>query len=111
MFLCQSINHLEIFFNQREPQVLAFLPEAGRFERLRREARSLVYRFPNSETRPPLYGTLVGIKDILHVKGFPTRAGSQLPPEVLQGAEAECITRLKQAGTWILGKTTTSEFA
>ena len=59
MFLCQSIDHVETFFNQREPQVLAFLPEAGRFERLRREARSLVYRFANSETRPPLYGTLI----------------------------------------------------
>jgi Asp-tRNA(Asn)/Glu-tRNA(Gln) amidotransferase A subunit family amidase len=111
MFSCQSIDHLESFFNQREPQILAFLPEAGRFERLRREARSLAHCFPNPETRPPLYGTLVGVKDILQVEGFPTRAGSRLPPEVFHGAEAECVTRLKQAGALILGRTTISEFA
>jgi Asp-tRNA(Asn)/Glu-tRNA(Gln) amidotransferase A subunit family amidase len=106
-----DIDHHEIHFNRREPQILAFLPEVGRFERLRREARSLLARYPHMEARPPLYGTLVGVKDMIHVDGFPTRAGSQLPPGVLQGAEAECVTRLKQAGALILGKTQTSEFA
>ncbi len=111
MSLLQHIDQLEIYFNRREPQILAFLPEESRFERLRREARSLPDRYPHAEARPPLYGILVGVKDMLHVEGFPTRAGSQLPPEVLRGPEAECVTRLKRAGALILGKTTTSEFA
>jgi Asp-tRNA(Asn)/Glu-tRNA(Gln) amidotransferase A subunit family amidase len=87
------------------------LPEAARFERLRREARLLQARYPDERRRPPLYGTLIGVKDMLHVEGFATLAGSQLPAEVLAGPEAECVTLLKQAGGLVVGKTQTSEFA
>ena len=98
-------------FERREPIVQAFLPEEGRFERLEREARDLLGRFPNPEARPPLFGALVGVKDIIHVDGFATRAGSCLPPDVLAGPEAECVSALKSAGALILGKTVTTEFA
>ncbi len=54
---------------------------------------------------------LVGVKDIFHVDGFETRAGSRLPPKVLRGPEAPCVTALKKAGALILGKTVTTEFA
>ena len=79
--------------------------------RLREDAAALERRFPRAEDRPPLYGVLVGVKDIFHVDGFVTRAGSRLPPERLQGPEAECVSRLKRAGALILGKTVTTEFA
>ncbi len=98
-------------FERREPEVRAFLPEVGRFERLQREAQELAARFPEPQGRPPLYGVLVGVKDIFHVEGFATRAGSQLPPEALAGPEAECVRALKAAGALILGKTVTTEFA
>lgn len=90
---------------------MAFLPEAARFERLRREAQSLQARYPDTSSRPPLYGTLIGVKDIFHVEGFATLAGSQLPAEVLAGPEAECVRLLRLAGALVLGKTRTSEFA
>ena len=109
--LLQRIDNLESYFDQRESQLLAFLPEAGRFERLRREAQFLLDRYASMEARPPLFGVLVGVKDMIRVDGLLTRAGSQLPPEALQGSEAECVTRLRQAGALILGKTQTSEFA
>ena len=109
--LLRQIDQHEIYFNQREPEVLAFLPESGRFERLRREAQHLKDRYPHAGLRPPFYGALLGVKDIIHVEGFPTRAGSQLPPHVLQGPQADCVTRLREAGALILGKTETSEFA
>lgn len=109
--LLQRIDNLESYFDQRESQLLAFLPEAGRFERLRREAQFLLDRYASMEARPPLFGVLVGVKDMIHVDGFLTRAGSQLCPALLQGTEAECVTRLRQAGALILGKTQTSEFA
>jgi Asp-tRNA(Asn)/Glu-tRNA(Gln) amidotransferase A subunit family amidase len=109
--LLDDIDQLETRFQQREPQVLAFLPEMGRFARLRREAQALLSRYPSAGVRPPLFGVLVGVKDMIHVEGFPTSGGSQLPPEALQGPEAECVTRLRQAGALILGKTQTSEFA
>lgn len=102
---------LERYFNEREPAVLSFIPEEGRFDRLRRQVNELVERFPHPETRPALFGIPVGVKDIFHVEGFTTHAGSKLPPEVLQGNEARSVTRLKQAGALIMGKTVTTEFA
>ncbi len=93
------------------PDVQAFLPEAGRMARLRREAQRLRERYPNHEARPPLFGTLVGVKDILQVDGFATQAGSALPAARLTGTEAACVTLLRNAGALIAGKTVTTEFA
>ena len=109
--LIEHINQLEEHFKGREPQVLSFIPEEGRFDRLRREAESLADKYPQPGDRPELFGMVIGVKDIFHVEGFQTRAGSQIPPEVLQGNEAECVTRLKEAGALIMGKTVTTEFA
>lgn len=69
------------------PAVEALLPEPARFDRLRREAQALRAHAGAATPRPPLYGALVGIKDILRVDGFATQAGSKLPPERLAGPE------------------------
>lgn len=102
---------LEAHFALQEPSVLAFVPEAGRFERLRREAAALLARYPDAVDRPPLFGVPVGVKDIFQVSGFTTVAGSRLPPDVLQGPEATVVTQLKAAGALVMGKTVTTEFA
>ena len=93
------------------PQIQAFLPEEGRLARLRNDAQELRNRYSPTEGRPPLFGTLVGVKDIIHVDGYVTRAGSELPPDRLSGAEASCVTTLRDAGALIAGKTVTTEFA
>lgn len=92
-------------------QIHALLPEADRRTRLTTEAVALQERFPDSANRPPLYGVLIGVKDTFRVDGFPTQAGSQLPPELFVGPEATCVTLLRNAGALILGKTVTTEFA
>jgi len=102
---------LERRFAALEPSIQSFMPEPGRFERLRAEAAALVERWPSPADRPPLFGVPVGIKDIMRADGLPTSGGSRLPVDVLAGAESECVTRLKQAGALILGKTVTTEFA
>jgi Asp-tRNA(Asn)/Glu-tRNA(Gln) amidotransferase A subunit family amidase len=94
-----------------EPLIHALLPEPGRRQRLLSEAEALQKRFPDPASRPPLYGILLGVKDIFHVDGFPTRAGSQLPAELFAGPEAACVTLLRNAGALILGKTISAEFA
>ena len=109
--LPEYLEQVESWFEEREPSVLAFIPEANRFERLHNEAEVLLARFPDSEKRPALFGMLVGVKDNFHVDGFITQAGSRLPWTELQGREAESITRLKDAGALILGKAFTTEFA
>lgn len=106
-----SLDTLEKLFAEREPGLQAFLPEEGRFERLRREEEALQARWPDPEKRPPLFGVLVGVKDVFHVDGFKTRAGSRLPPSELRGCEAPSVTALKNAGALILGKTVATEFA
>ncbi|MBW2145457.1 MAG: amidase [Deltaproteobacteria bacterium] len=99
-------------FDEREPHVKAFLPEqTDRFERLQQEVENLESRYQEPGSRPPLYGIPVGVKDIFHVEGFPTCAGSRLPPEVLRGPEAASVSILKSAGAMVLGKTVTTEFA
>ena len=94
-----------------EPDLHALVAEPDRRARLLREAAALRERFPNPLERPPLYGVLIGVKDIMRADGFPTRAGSRFPPEVLAGEQAACVTRLHQWGALVLGKTVTAEFA
>jgi Asp-tRNA(Asn)/Glu-tRNA(Gln) amidotransferase A subunit family amidase len=106
-----ALDALEAAFARREPEVLAFLPEQGRFERLRREAADLLRRYPDPAARPALFGSLVGVKDIFHVDGFVTRAGSELPPHLFAGPEASCVAALRAAGALIVGKTVTTQFA
>jgi Asp-tRNA(Asn)/Glu-tRNA(Gln) amidotransferase A subunit family amidase len=106
-----ELDRLEALFAAREPELRAFLPEEGRFERLRREEGALHERWPDPSRRPPLFGVPVGVKDIYRVDGFETRAGSRLPPEELKGPEAVCVTILREAGALILGKTVSTEFA
>ena len=107
----EEIDRVEQTFGEREPIVRAFIPEEGRFARLRREAERLLEAGPPPHSSWPLYGMLIGVKDIFHVDGFPTRAGSHLPPEDLGGPEASCVSRLRAAGALIAGKTVTTEFA
>ena len=103
---------LERRFAEKDPRIHAFVEEEpGRFERLRAQLVSLESRFPQISSRPALYGVPVGVKDIFHVAGFPTRAGSSIPPGVLGGEEAGVVAMLKSAGALILGKTVTTEFA
>ncbi len=109
--LLDYLAHLESQIQERESVVKAFLPEQNRFSRLRKEARILLDRYPHPEERPPLFGIPVGVKDIFRVDGFQTRAGSRLPAVTFEGVEAESVTRLKEAGAIILGKTVTTEFA
>ncbi len=109
--LIEYINKLEESFQSIEDQVRAFIPEKGRFVRLRREAHELLNKYPYPTDRPELFGLLIGVKDIFHVDGFLTRAGSNVPAEILQGVEAQSVTQLKRAGALVLGKTVTTEFA
>ncbi|MFG3050995.1 amidase [Kitasatospora sp. NPDC048239] len=102
--LCDRIEHVD-------PLIRAFVSEPGRHARLRAEARALAHRYPDPAAAPPLYGVPVGVKDVVHVDGLPTRAGSALPPGVLAGPQATVVDRLRAAGALVAGKTVTAEFA
>src|SRR5262245_44943509 len=105
----EYVSQMEEYFSWREPEVLSFVPEADRFDRLWKEAEDLVTRYPDPQNRPPLFGWTLGVKDIYHVNGFTTQAGSKLPAQDLQGDEAVSVTQLKDAGALVMGKTVTTE--
>ncbi|MGW0035465.1 amidase [Gordonia sp. NPDC003376] len=62
-----------------------------------------------SGTRP-LRGVSVGVKDLIDVAGLPTRSGSVVTSADPAGSDAPCITRLRELGAVIQGKTVTTEF-
>lgn len=103
-------DNLEIIHQQVEPQIKAFLPEESRFSRIKNQVERLKIKYPQSKL-PRLFCLPIGVKDIFHVNGFQTHAGSQLPINELTGEEAKSVSVLKELGTLILGKTVTTEFA
>ncbi|WP_251855898.1 amidase [Herbiconiux sp. L3-i23] len=62
-------------------------------------------------TSGTLAGLAVGVKDVIRVDGFPTRAGSRLPVHLFDGTQASAVDRLIAAGATVAGKTVTAEFA
>ncbi|MFL2798936.1 MAG: amidase [Paracoccaceae bacterium] len=59
----------------------------------------------------PLAGMFLGIKDIINIDGYPTACGSSLPTDLFSGPQASSVTKLLNAGTVLVGKTVTTEFA
>jgi Asp-tRNA(Asn)/Glu-tRNA(Gln) amidotransferase A subunit family amidase len=107
----EAVEHALEHIDAHDASIHALLPEPGRRERLLREAADLERRYPEPSARPPLYGVLVGVKDIFAANGFETRAGSRLPPELFAMPEGPVVSALRRAGALILGKTVTTEFA
>jgi len=59
----------------------------------------------------PLHGIPIGIKDIIDIAGLPTACGSALMAKTVAVKDAAVVTRLREAGAIILGKTVTTQFA
>src|SRR5437867_8068480 len=80
--------------------------DAVLLEALRCEAEARSKQF-----RGPLHGVPVGIKDIFYTKNLRTTMGSVLFENFVPANDAQAVTRLKEAGAIILGKTVTTVFA
>jgi len=59
----------------------------------------------------PLAGVPVAVKDVLATAGMPTTAGSRILAGWVPPYDATVVTRLREAGLVILGKTNMDEFA
>ncbi|MEM7538252.1 MAG: amidase [Chloroflexota bacterium] len=95
--------------DQVEPHVEAFVPENNRRQRMQQVAAELQSR--NATHTLPLYGAILGVKDIFYVDGFDTKAGSDVPTDHFNQAEAVSVSKLRDAGALVAGKTVTTEFA
>jgi aspartyl-tRNA(Asn)/glutamyl-tRNA(Gln) amidotransferase subunit A len=93
----------------------ALQPKLNAFSIVDREgalaaARQSETRWQKSEPAGPLDGVPVTIKDLMLMRGFPTRRGSRLVEPQPDSEDAPATARLREAGAVILGKTTTPEF-
>jgi Asp-tRNA(Asn)/Glu-tRNA(Gln) amidotransferase A subunit family amidase len=59
----------------------------------------------------PLYGLVVGIKDVIDTADLPTGYGSPLFSDHQPAADADVVSALRRAGAIVLGKTESTEFA
>lgn len=96
-------------FEAIEPTIQAFVEGSPQWESVQHRCRTLERGY--NPKMSSLFGVPVGIKDLFHVNGLPTRAGSTLPPATLTGEEGSVIQSLRKAGAVPLGKTVTAEFA
>ena len=76
------------------------------------QAEQLDAELAAGNSRGPLHGIPIGIKDIVDVAGYVTGAGSDYwSSQPAREADAPLVTMLRQAGAVILGKTVTTQFA
>ncbi|HVZ10202.1 amidase [Rhodopila sp.] len=59
----------------------------------------------------PLHGIPMGLKDIVDTAGIPTTCQSKILQDNIPQKDATCAARLAAAGTVLMGKLTTHEFA
>ena len=75
------------------------------------QARVLDEELRHGRSRGPLHGRTISIKDLIDVKGVPTTAASRVRAGHIAAADAPVVTRLRDAGAVIIGKTNLHEFA
>ncbi|MEM2132025.1 MAG: amidase [Candidatus Caldarchaeum sp.] len=61
--------------------------------------------------RKVLRGISFGVKDVFHIKGYPTTAGSKLLSNMVSSRTAAVVSRIIEAGGAVNGKTNLHEFA
>lgn len=67
--------------------------------------------FLHGEAESPLLGIPIGFKDIVTTSGVRTTCGSAVHLDWVPGSDAAVVERWRDAGTVMLGKLATSEFA
>ncbi len=75
------------------------------------EARDAEAAIMAAGPKSPLHGIPIGLKDIVDTKGIRTTCQSRILAENVPETDAACAEKLAAAGTVLIGKTTTHEFA
>jgi len=80
-------------------------------DRAHSEAGTIADGLQAGERPAPLAGVPILHKDIICTRGIPTSAGSELLRGYVPASDAAVVARLANAGTLLVGKTNTHEFA
>ena len=99
------LNHIKAL--EEKLGVWAFLDP----EHALNQARAADQAQREGRTLGPLHGIPVGVKDTFDTRDMPTEDGTVLHAGRNPGEDATAVTRLREAGAIILGKTVTTELA
>ena len=100
--------HLLARIEKLHPALHAFVTVTA--DRALADARTAEQELRSGDTRP-LLGIPVAHKDIYLTRGIRTTAGSALLADWIPDQDATCVRRWQEAGTILLGKLITHEFA
>ena len=75
------------------------------------QAKALDEELRVGKSRGPLHGRPISLKDLIDVEGVPTTAASRVRAGHTARKDAIVVTRLREAGAVIIGKTNLHEFA
>jgi amidase len=96
-------------YERYNPLVNAVVTPA--YEQARELARAAEQALMRGDEVGPLHGLPIGLKDMTETAGLRTTYGSKLYEHNVPDVDALLVTRLKQAGGIVVGKTNTPEFA
>jgi aspartyl-tRNA(Asn)/glutamyl-tRNA(Gln) amidotransferase subunit A len=95
--------------DQLQPSLNAFIRVMA--DEAKRDAETADRELASGRDRGPLHGVPIAVKDIIDARGVPTTAASRVREGHVAAADAPVITRLRDAGAVIIGKTNLDEFA
>jgi Asp-tRNA(Asn)/Glu-tRNA(Gln) amidotransferase A subunit family amidase len=96
--------------HQTRTQIQAREPELKAWVALSSDIAAEAALLDQTEATLPLRGISMAVKDLIDVKGLPTRAGSSITSPTPATKDADCVARLRSLGAVVQGKTVTTEF-
>ena len=91
------------------PAINAYVTVTG--DRARADARRAADEITKSGPRGPLHGVPIALKDLCDTAGIRTTAGGKFFADHVPKADCTVARRLREAGSVLLGKLNTHEFA
>ncbi len=92
-----------------EPRVNAYITVTE--ERARADAKRATEELAKGGARGPLHGVPIALKDLYETAGIRTTGGAKIHAEHVPAQDCTVARRLREAGTILLGKLNTHEYA
>ncbi len=104
--LTQAVLDRIVAVDNRVRAYLTLMPELALEQAVEADAR-----LKNGDGGSPLLGIPMALKDVLCTRDVPTTCGSRILEDFVPPYDATVVTRLRDAGAVMLGKTNMDEFA